>query len=261
MLIDLFLDSLRAAALSKETITLRRYHLVRVQRDLGPLEDLTREDLIEFMATEGWSREYRRSMRASLRKFYAWAERVGAVEEDPAKDLPHIQPRPPMPRPTPSTALEQALQHSSERVHLMIRLASEAGLRRAEVAGISHEDLLEDLGGWSLRVHGKGDKERIVPLSDSLAREVRSAMRERWLFPNGLGGHLTPGHVGKLVSAELPEGITMHTLRHRFATRVYAASSDLLATQQLLGHSSPATTQNYVRIDGQRLRAVAALAA
>ena len=257
-----FLASLRAAGLSRETVQLRRYHLQRVENELGPLPSLTTSEIVSFLATDGWSREYRRSMRASLTKFYAWAYGQGLIGEDPARDLPRVQPTPPRPRPTPAGALESALARASDRVRLMILLASEAGLRRAEVCKVHERDLVEDLIGVSLLVHGKGGKQRLVPLSDSLTREIRGSFDSSgWLFPNGLGSHLTAAHVGKLVSAELPEGITMHTLRHRFATRVYAASRDILATQQLLGHSSPATTQAYVAIDVARLRDVVTMAA
>jgi hypothetical protein len=58
------------------------------------------------------------------------------------------------------------------------------------------------------------------------------------LFPNGAGGHLTPGHVGKLIARVLPGDWTAHTLRHRYATRAYRGSHDLRAVQRLLGHES-----------------------
>lgn len=143
----------------------------------------------------------------------------------------------------------------------MLRLAAEAGLRRAEVAGIKTSDVYHDLVGYSILVHGKGDKDRLVPVSDSLAREIQCyAETDGYVFPGRYRGHITPGAVGRMVSALLPPGVTMHALRHRYATRVYAASHDILATQQLLGHSSPAITQRYVAVDNERLRVVAAAA-
>lgn len=139
----------------------------------------------------------------------------------------------------------------------MLRLAAEAGLRRGEVARLESSDLIEDLVGYSLRVVGKGERVRIVPLKDDLAREVRLSVRDgrAYLFPGKDNGHLSPGYVGKIISRLLPEGCTMHALRHRFATRVHNATGDLLTTQQLLGHASPATTQLYVLIAQDRLRA------
>jgi integrase len=63
-------------------------------------------------------------------------------------------------------------------------------------------------------VHGKGGKLRIVPISDHLAFMIRET-GEGWVFPNHVGGHLTAGHVGKLIARMLPGDWTAHTLRHR----------------------------------------------
>lgn len=143
----------------------------------------------------------------------------------------------------------------------MVRLAGELGLRRGEVARVHSDDVVTDLDGWSLVVHGKGDRTRLVPLSPVLARELR-ALPPGWAFPGDDGGHLSPRWVGKLVGRLLPPGMTMHGLRHRFATRAYHVDRDLLTVQQLLGHASPVTTRAYVQIGEQaKRRLVAAVAA
>jgi integrase len=81
-------------------------------------------------------------------------------------------------------------------------------------------------------------------------------MPEGYVFPGQDDGHLSPRYVGKLLATLLPEGWTMHTLRHRFATRAYALRSDLLLVQEMLGHASPTTTRRYVEYDRARMRAV-----
>lgn len=136
----------------------------------------------------------------------------------------------------------------------MLRLAAEAGLRRAEIARIHSRDLVDDLLGWSLVVHGKGGRERVVPLPVPLALELRG-YGPGYVFPGADRGHLSARWVGKLVSRALPRPWTTHTLRHRFATRAYQLERDLLAVQTLLGHASPVTTQRYVAQDEARLRA------
>ena len=142
----------------------------------------------------------------------------------------------------------------------MMRLAAEAGLRRAEVAQLHVRELL-DIDGPALLVHGKGGKTRMVPISDLLAAMLRdSAAGDGYLFPNGHGGHLSAGHVGKLVQRALPPEWTMHTLRHRYATRVYRGSHDIRAVQTLLGHASVLTTQRYAAIADDEIRAAAACA-
>jgi integrase len=142
----------------------------------------------------------------------------------------------------------------------MLRLAGEAGLRRAEVAQVHHRDLSAGLDGASLLVHGKGGKLRVVPISESLAAALRAAHtpgmpEDSWLFPTGLGGHLSPDVVGRLVARALPDGWTMHTLRHRFGTRAYRGTRNLRAVQVLLGHESIATTERYTAVDDAEIRA------
>ncbi|WP_022899139.1 tyrosine-type recombinase/integrase, partial [Humibacter albus] len=80
------------------------------------------------------------------------------------------------------------------------------------------------------------------------------------LFPGRVDGHLSAAYVSKLISRALPEGVTAHPLRHRFASRAYAAERDIRAVQELLGHASVATTQIYTAVPDAALRR-AALAA
>jgi integrase len=84
---------------------------------------------------------------------------------------------------------------------------------------------------------------------------------EGWLFPTGFGGHLGADCVGRLVSELMPPGWTMHTLRHRFATRAYRGTRNLRAVQVLLGHASIATTERYLSVDDSEIRAAAMAAA
>jgi integrase/recombinase XerC len=142
----------------------------------------------------------------------------------------------------------------------MVRLAAECGLRRAEVAQVHSRDLVEDLTGWSLLVHGKGQRERMVPLPTLLGVELR-AQAEGFVFPGDDAGHLSPRWVGKVVSRLLPEGFTMHSLRHRAASRWYGIDHDLLTVSELLGHASPVTTRVYVRLPDDAKRALVRAAA
>src|SRR5690606_36737267 len=119
----------------------------------------------------------------------------------------------------------EALMRAGHREGLMLRLAAEVGMRRAEVAQAGSEDLIEDLIGWSLLVHGNGNRERVVPLPSSLARALLDLPNGPF-FPGAVDGHLSARYVGKLLASLMPEMWTMHTLRHRFATRLYALRSD-----------------------------------
>lgn len=101
---------------------------------------------------------------------------------------------------------------------------------------------------------------RQVPLPDELARRILSSPAG-YLFPSPHGGHLTPHHVGVIVSRLLPTGWTCHTLRHRCATNAYAATRDLRAVQELLGHAKPETTALYTQIPQEAVRAAMNMAA
>src|SRR5699024_4559569 len=105
---------------------------------------------------------------------------------------------------------------ADERERLILRLAAELGLRRTEIALVHQRDMTEDLDGWSLLVHGKGDKERLLPLINSLSIALRTATLASggWAFPGGDAGHLSPRYIGTLISRILPPGVTLHQLRH-----------------------------------------------
>jgi integrase len=109
---------------------------------------------------------------------------------------------------------------------------------------------------YSLRIPGKGGKTRLVPLDVDLADMLLA--KQGYAFPGKIDGHLSPAYVSRVVSKVLPDGVTAHKLRHRFATRAYRGSnSNLRAVQELLGHSSIATTQVYVSVDADELRQAA----
>jgi len=112
---------------------------------------------------------------------------------------------------------------------------------------------------WSLRIIGKGRRERVLPLAGEL-RELLAACPHGYVFPGQIDGHLSPAWVGKLVSAVLGPEWTTHTLRHRFATAAYAGQRDIFAVQTLLGHSRPETTMQYVQLPDDALRAAVASA-
>ena len=216
---------------------------------------VTTAQLVAWCGRQDWSRETRRGVRASLVSFWAWAAGSGHVSESPAACLPPVKPAPALPRPAPETALRAAVLAADERTRLILHLAAYAGLRRAEIAQVHARDLLPDLVGWSLRVHGKGGRQRVVPLPAWLAEQVEQRAAGGWLLPGDDHGHLSARWVGKLATDALPGHWTLHTLRHRFASRAYAGGRDLIAVQQLLGHASVATTQRYVRPPDDALRA------
>ncbi len=239
-------DWLVAAGRPATTISTRTYHIRRLagsHADLSPWS-LTRDDLITWTGRQDWSVETRRSYRSSLVVFYRWAHRAGRAPNNPADDLPNVRPAKPRPRPCPDDVYSAALDAATPRVQLVLRLAAEMGMRRAEIAVVHHRDLIHEAGGYSLLVHGKGRKDRIVPMTPGLAAAVRHCVG--YLFPGDDEGHLSPRYIGTLATRVLPGKWTIHSLRHRFANRIYAVDHDLFTVQDLLGHASPNTTRAYV---------------
>lgn len=257
-----YLTHLSAGGQPDTTLATRKWHLVLAARFLNvdPWA-VTGVELVEWFASRVWAQETRRSARSTMRGFYQWSVDSGHTLHSPALALPAVKASTPHPRPIPDSMYRAALLAADERVRFMFRLSAEAGLRRAEVAVVNSNDLVEDLLGWSLLVHGKGRKLRTIPLSNSLAADLM-ALPTGWVFPGNEEGHLSPRWVGTLVGRCLPEGWTMHKLRHRFASKAYAVDRDVFTVQDLLGHASPVTTRAYVVIsDDAKRRTIDAIAA
>lgn len=228
--------------------------------DRGPWE-VNLKTALAWSAAHDWAVNTRRSAHQSVKAFYSWAVIAGLVEISPVEDLPACKKFRAIKRPASLEDVAQARAVASESVGLMVRLASEAGLRRGEVARVHARDITADLLGASLIVHGKGGKDRQVPISDDLAGAIQQGADGGFLFPGADAGHLAPATVGAQVSKVLPKGVSMHDLRRGFATRAYQATGDLLSVQELLGHASPETTLAYVTVAPARLRAAVRAAA
>jgi integrase/recombinase XerC len=262
--IELWVCALRAAGRRPKTIELREYQLRRIAAALAPASpwEVTGGMLVQWVGSQVWSPSTLRSFRAGARGFYRWAHGNELVKVDPALALPAVKPSQPNPRPAPEDAYRLARAKSNDRVRLMLRLAAELGLRRGEVSRMHRDDLGRDLFGWTLHVKGKGARFRSIPVMEGLAGVILRHVEHGYLFPGRIEGHLSEHYVGKLVAAALPEGWSMHSLRHRFATHAYSVDRDLLTVQELLGHASPVTTRLYVLLPAERLRmTMAAVAA
>ena len=252
-----WIGSMNAAGVPATTQRTRREHMQRCARVGGWSSPalVTGEGLVRWFSRQSWAAETRRSHRNTHRAFWAWWTLTGRGEVNPAEALPRVKASAGVPRPVDEISYRAALRDAAPRVRLILRCAAEVGLRRAEIAQIHRRDLLQDLGGWSLIVHGKGERPRVVPLPAGLAAEIGEQCR-RWgyMLPGDDGGHLSPRYVGKLASRALPDDWTLHALRHRFATRAYSLDRDVFTVQQLLGHASPATTRRYVALDTSSMR-------
>lgn len=257
-LFPLYADYLKSGTLSPRTIELRLYHLGRIRRFLGVQPyHVTLEHLNAYTKNRDWAPNTRAVVRASMSVFFRWAVDNEHLVKNPAARLMPIRVPGGKPKPATDDAVKDAYAIADSRTWLMVALGTRAGLRAMEIAQISTHDLARDEGGYSIRILGKGGKTRLVPIDDDLAQMILNRT-PGYVFPGRIDGHISPAYVSRLVSSVLPPGVTCHKLRHRFATRAYRGSGhNLRAVQELLGHSSIATTQVYTGVDSDELRKAA----
>jgi len=245
--------------MSPGTLRLKRHYLHRLAKDVDLLS-ATPEDLASFLGRDPkWKPATRRAARSAFTTFFSWAHKHGYRSDDPSADLKPVRVPLPPPKPVPEAVLKDALDNATPRQRLALLLGAFAGLRRAEIAGLHADHIEADQG--QLRITGKGNRTRLIPVHPVLMPYLREAKdRGGYVFPNPQGQPVTPTTIGRIVKPLLGKGLSTHSLRHRFATAVHAGSHDLRAVQDLLGHSSLATTQRYLAVtDEQKLNAVRSL--
>ncbi len=233
---------LRAGGASEGTVDLRIYYAARFFGGRDPWS-ITPDDVVAFLGQPGWKPNTRKSARASIKSFYSWAVASGRTTVDPTVIAPKVRVTPGSPRPIPEIVLAEAMLRADCEQLLMLLLGAYAGLRLAEIAAVHSHDVTE----YGLRVRGKGDKVRLVPVHELLAS--RLYLVEGWAFPSTVrpGEHVRPDYVYRRIKRLCPD-YSPHNLRHRFATRANSGSHDLRAVQTLLGHSKPETTAIYTLV-------------
>lgn len=240
--VNRYLTHLTAAGRRPSTVEQRRWWAHRIVRGLPDWRHATTCDLEHWLAASTWSPDTRKVARASLRSFYAWAHREQLVDVDPAQPLKPIRVPDAQPRPVSEEQLRRALARADERDVMAVLLAARMGLRRAEIAAAAAHDVAD---GWLL-VHGKGGRRRHIPVHPDVAARLP---RKGPLVPSHHDGqHLSPAHIGKILSRLLGPGATGHQLRHRFALVTHVELQDVRHVQALLGHASLTTTQRYTPI-------------
>lgn len=250
-----------AAGWADSTIAARRRAVVQLAREVGARpEDVTARQFVHWMA--GFKAPATRSSYYShARSFYKWLSATGQRADDPTAALP--SPRVPRnaPRPVRTADLQMALDNvKTAKSYAYIVLGAYAGLRIHEIAKIHGQDV--DLVERTLRVNGKGGVIASLPMHPRVCRLAQGLPTDGYWFPS----HSRTGHVqGDAVAASIERafaklGISMtaHRLRHWYGTQVLRSSGgNLRVAQELLRHSSPATTAIYTLVeDVERRRAI-----
>lgn len=258
-------------------------HLARV--GAGDPVDVTLSDLRTWLANQhaaGADRATLQRRAAGIRTFFAWASHRGLLPADPAAGLrsPRVDRRLP-----PTVEVDQArlvldrlaedVADAAEGDELASRARDQAivevlyasGIRVSELCGLDVADLDGQRG--LLRVLGKGGKQRTVPLGTPALRALGTWLAHRSrlagpgaaraMFVGDRGGRIDPRVVRRLVHRALAAApgapdLGPHGLRHAMATHLLEGGADLRSVQEILGHSSLATTQLYTHVSGDRLR-------
>jgi integrase/recombinase XerC len=261
-----------------------------LQRHLGV--DAVAWDRVDRLAMRAWLAHLakrglskRSSARAlsAARSFFRFLHRNDLVDANPARAVgaPKLEKHLPghLDRAQVATLLDAAATRAQEgrftdvRDLAILELFYSAGLRISELRGVDRRDL--DLLNGSLKVRGKGRKERIVPIGGPAQRALREYERVRdhllaTVSPKGdrtafflsqRGARMSPKTLHNAVTARLHEvdegaGLSTHALRHTFATHLLDGGADLRAVQELLGHASVSTTQIYTHTSVERLKQV-----
>lgn len=211
---------------------------------------------------------------SGLRSFYRYLLLDGYVENDPTELLesPHVRNHLPDVLSTVEIdMLEETIDLSKwegQRNKAIIEVLFSCGLRVSELVNLKLSDLYLD--SKFIRILGKGNKERLVPISPKAIKELnywfidRKEMKikpgeEDYVFLNRRGSHLTRTMILIMIKqlakeAGIKKNISPHTLRHSFATSLLEGGADLRAIQAMLGHEDIATTEIYTHIDTTTLR-------
>ena len=276
VLIDRFLEMMAAeAGAAANTIAAYRSDLSLASVALGGGLAGAGADALIRLADE-WRALARPTVArksAALRRFFAFLHGEGHRADDPGAALPRPGTARPLPKALSHADVDRLFAVIAERLAAAKPLAADlrlaalvellygSGLRATELVSLPRNAVAPDRP--YLIVRGKGDKERLVPLSDR-ARAAVAAWRGQvpadraYLFPSGRG-HLTRIRLYQLIKALAadagipPDRVSPHVLRHAFATHLLAGGADLRALQTMLGHADIATTEIYTHVDASRL--------
>jgi len=251
-----------ARSYSEATIRRRRLTLTRFARFMTPASVLTAtaEDVDDFLAKLVTART-RHAYRSDVNTFFRWALRRGLATANPVDATDGVRIPRSLPRPAPVEAIARAFAMADGDTQLMVMLGALAGLRRAEIAGLSAGDVHLEAEPPVLIVRdGKGGKDRVVPLHPTLIGMLRGWMEQltrstgqhtSWLFRSPRGkGPLSPDAVARRCAKALStpdQRVSTHQLRHYFGTEAARWSGgNVVLVGSLMGHASTQTTMGYI---------------
>ena len=210
---------------------------------------------------------------STLRSFYKYCLRENLIEKSPMTGIKALKQPKPLVKFVTETDINKVSfgeeeDFSTYRDRLLFELLYQTGMRQAELRGLKDGDV--DKSGMQLKIHGKRNKDRFVPLSSEMIklimqyqtlRDAAFAAKADRLLLNDKGEEMSPSYVYNKVH-HLLEGVTTlkqkspHVLRHTFATHLLDEGASLVAIQKLLGHQDLATTQIYAHNTIEQLKKI-----
>jgi integrase/recombinase XerD len=267
--------------LSERTVESYRRDLEQLTAFLGErghtLETASSEDIRDFLASGEWRPSSRARKTAAIRSFYQRRHVLGLSTSDPSRSLAGPRPEASLPRTLSVNDIERLLAMpratpTGLRDRALLEVIYGSGLRASEALALRLQDI--DLEVGFIRVQGKGDKERVVPLGRKAVDAINAycrrgrphlgkagTLKAPELFLNARGRRLSRQALHQLVKrycheAGLPEDVSAHTLRHSFATHLLEGGADLRAVQEMLGHADLSTTQIYTHVSSAHLQRI-----
>ncbi len=248
-----------------------------IQYELTDLQLVTTTILRSWMASLAEIELNPRSINrklSSIRSFYAYGRRTGIFKKNPATSIQVLKTAKRLPSYIEEKQMNDLFQHieftdnwNGYTERLILEILYQTGIRVSELVNIRENHISHSL--HSLKVLGKGNKERIIPLGSSLLEKVEGYNQRKRQFPeresegflleNEKGRKLNTRHVYSIVRRNLTlvttaEKKSPHVMRHSFATHLTNHGADLNAVKELLGHSSLAATQIYTHNSIEKLR-------
>lgn len=243
----------------------------RLPRDITPT-DL--RGYVTALHEAGYARTSISRKLASLRSFFRFAQRQQLVESNPAKPLRNPRGTRKLPHFLTDQEILSLLDAPNKQTEMgrrdlaILEVTYSAGLRVSELVGMNDRDI--DFNEGTLRIRGKGRKERIGQLGSHACNALKDYLQLRRPAPNGtsepatfrnkFGGRLTTRSVARMLEkyikqCALDSRTSPHTLRHSFATHLLNGGADIRSVQELLGHKSLVTTQIYTHVSTANIKA------
>ena len=271
-LVDRFIDMLASeAGASRHTLSAYRSDLAAAGTIVPSLGAASMDQLGELApAWSGLASSTLARRSAALRRFYGFLQEEGLRADNPGAALPRPRQVRPLPRILDRDDVDAMFRSAEDKAAsgepaslrnlALLELLYGSGLRASELVSLPRRALRK--GQPFLIIRGKGDKERLVPVSSRASEAVErwsaTLVEGQWLFPSR-AGHISRVRLFQIMrtmaaaAGVAPERVSPHVLRHAFATHLLAGGADLRALQTLLGHSDIATTQIYTHVDSERL--------